>query len=310
MPSSSEDPPTTLVVNPVSGSGDHLDRIRRRAQLAGYEVTTTEDDLDGKTLARAAVEDGATVIGAVGGDGTLNEVVRGVDAADALDTVTVGVVPVGTGNNFAQAIGVTDVDQAFDVLENGERRRIDLGVADESLFVNSCISGVTADASGETTPELKNRYGVLAYVITTFRTLSDFDGLGLSVDIWRPDQSEPVWAGDAVMALVGNGRRMSVRGNTQANMEDGLFDVTIIEHAPATDLVGEALVERLVGRETSQTVRRTASSLEISGLEGEPISFSLDGEIVERESLTLHVRDRALSIAVGESYDPSPVHDS
>lgn len=308
MSSPSNNHSKTLVLNPVSGSGDHIDGIRNRATLDGYDIVETEEAGDGVDLAREAAADGATLIAAAGGDGTLNEVIRGVDAAQALDRVTVGVVPVGTGNNFAQNIGITGIDHAFDVLKNGDRRWIDLGEADGNLFVNSCISGITADASGETTPELKNKFGVVAYVINTFQTVSDFDGLGLTVDLWQADHREPVWTGDALMVLVGNGRRFSIQGNTQANMEDGQFDVTIIENAPTTDLVSEALADRLFGADATQTVRLQASSLKLAGRESEPISFSLDGEIVERDSLALEVRERDLCLPVADSYDPDPSH--
>jgi YegS/Rv2252/BmrU family lipid kinase len=309
MTSNSVSASKTLVLNPVSGSGDHREDVRRRAELNGYEMVETESEGDAVDLARTAAEDGATLVAAAGGDGTLTKVIRGVAAADALDHVTVGVIPVGTGNNFAGNIGVTDIDTAFDVLENGSRRWIDLGVADDTLFLNSCICGLTADASGETTPELKNKFGVVAYALNTFQTVKEFDGLNISVDAWQADSRDPVWEGDALMVLIGNGRRFSVRGNTQANMEDGRFDVTIVEQAPATGLMGEALAERLLGSDSEKTQRFRASSLELSGLEREPISFSLDGEMLERDSLSLDVQSRTLSMAVSDEYDPDPDHE-
>jgi YegS/Rv2252/BmrU family lipid kinase len=308
MASDTEHREKTVVLNPVSGSGDHVDALRKRALLDGYDLVKTEEAGDAVDLARDTVESGSTLIAAAGGDGTLNEVVRGVVAADGLDRVTVGVIPVGTGNNFAGNIGVTGIDEAFDVLKNGDRRRIDLGVADGRYFVNSCISGLTADVSGETTPELKNRFGVVAYVINTFQTVSDFDGLRLSVDIWGEAGRELAWSGSAICVLVGNGRRFSLHGNSQADMEDGLFDVTIVEDAPTSDLVGEALLERLIGSEATHTIRLHAPSLELAGLEADPISFSLDGEIVETRQLSLEVREGVLSVAVGDGYEPDPDH--
>jgi YegS/Rv2252/BmrU family lipid kinase len=299
----------TLVLNPVSGNGDHTDSIQQRATLTGYDVVETEAEGDAIELAKAAANRDCSVIAAAGGDGTLNEVVCGVVAADALDRVTVGVVPVGTGNNFAQNIGITGIDHAFDVLEDREHRWIDLGVADGNHFINSCISGITADASGDTTPEMKNRFGVVAYVINTFETINNFDGLELSVEVWQEGEHDPIWSGEAMMILVGNGRRFSLQGNTQANMEDGRFDVTIIENAPASELIEEALAEHLFGKESTDTKRLRASSLELTGLGSEPLSFSLDGEIIERKSLTLDVENRVLSVPVGDAYEPNPSYE-
>jgi YegS/Rv2252/BmrU family lipid kinase len=309
MVSDSDNEAVTIVLNPVSGSGDHAKSVRDRALLRGYDLLKTEAEGDAVDLAQEAVEDGATLVAAAGGDGTLNEVIRGVAAADALDEVTIGVIPVGTGNNFAQNIGITDIDDAFRVLNEGPRHQVDLGAADGNLFVNSCITGLTADASGETDPELKNKYGVAAYVINTFETITDFDGLRLSVDVWNDDRREPAWSGNAVCVLVGNGRRFSLQGNTQANMEDGLFDVTIVENAPASDLVEEALLERLIGKEASQTVRLHASSLDLEAEGGDPITFSLDGETIESRELALDVLKRALTIPVGSTYKAHPEYD-
>jgi len=297
---------TTVIINPKSGNATHSEEVTAQSIENGYTVRETEAAGDAVELAEKAARDGARLVVAAGGDGTVNEVVRGVDAADALDRVAVGVVPCGTGNNFAENIGITGIEQAFDVLERGRRRQIDLGVADSRPFVNSCISGLTANASSETDADLKNRFGVLAYVINTFQSVTDFDGLRLSVDVRRGTEREPVWSGSAICVLIGNGRRFSLRGNTQANMEDGLFDVAIVEDTPPTDLVGDALLERFVGKEASQTVRLLASSLEFTGLETEPATFSLDGEMIRRNRLSLSVRKRAVTMPVGEGYDPDP----
>jgi diacylglycerol kinase family enzyme len=111
---------------------------------------------------------------AAGGDGTVNEVVRGVVRATALDRVTVGIVLGGTGNDFAGNVGITGIEQAFEVLDRGERRRVDFGVDDDRPFRNSCC-GLTAEASAETDPGQKERFGTVAYVLNTLRTLSEFD---------------------------------------------------------------------------------------------------------------------------------------
>lgn len=301
-------PERTVVLNPASGSGDHANDVRDRAALLEYEIRETGGEGDGIALAREAVRDGATLVAAAGGDGTLNEVVRGVDVADSLDEVTVAVIPTGTGNNFAGNIGIGSIDEGFHAIQEGPRRDIDLGVADDSLFVNSCVSGLTADASAATDPDLKRQFGVLAYVVNTARTLADFDGHRLDVDIWQ-DGRNPVWSGDAMLMLVGNGRRFSLRGDTQANMEDGRFDVAIVENAPTTDLVEDALLERLIGQEADKTIRLQASSLELTSQNDQSLSFSLDGEMVSAQSLSLTVRHSALTIPVGDGYEPRPVPD-
>lgn len=303
-----------IVLNPVSGTGNHADVVRDLAAEYGFAVRETEGEGDAITLAREAVADGADQIGACGGDGTLNEVVRGVVAADALDEVELGVIPAGTGNNFAGNVGVTGIERAFEVLEHGERRRIDLGFAagrggDLSgedtgrPFVNSCVGGLTADASAETSSELKSQLGVLAYVLNTFQRAVKFEGATLAVQTVGPVKRQ--WSGEAVMLLVGNGRRFPAEGRTQANMEDGLFDLTIVEERPTMNLAGEAALTRLMGADTPNITRLKASELEVTVLD-KPLSFSLDGEILTAGHIRLETRHRALAFRVGPDYDPAP----
>jgi YegS/Rv2252/BmrU family lipid kinase len=302
----SSDEKRVLILNPASGDGGSADAIRDRAAIRGYELRETETAGDAVAFAREATEAGASVVAAAGGDGTLNEVVRGVDRAGALDLVTVGVVPAGTGNNFAENVGITTIDDGFDVLDHGERRRIDLGGADGRVFVNSCVGGLTADASGETSTEMKSKFGVLAYVITTLRSAATFDGLRLTVDVREGGSRTSAWTGDAIVVLIGNGRRFTSRGSRQANMEDGLLDVTIIGDVPTRDLVGDAVVERLLGGKASNVTRLRAPALEVESLDPDPINFSLDGEMLRAESLSLDVRPGALRFAVGDGYEPDP----
>jgi YegS/Rv2252/BmrU family lipid kinase len=295
---------TVVVLNPESGSGSHGAVVRRHAASLGYSVVETGPDSDTITVARRAASEGVSTLVAAGGDGTVNEVVSGIDRADAMDRVTLGVVPVGTGNNFAKQLGITDLDTAFEVLRSGERRRIDLGEANGYLFVNSCVAGLTAESSSRTSPALKQRLGVLAYVVTTLQSVSEFESLRLTVAI--DGRETPVWTGDALGVLVGNARRFLPAGRSQANVEDGLFDITVIEDVPVLSLMSEAIAEQLFGRQSSYVERFRAPSLTITVHNPSAVRFSLDGEIVQERTLSVRTRPRALSVAVGETYTPNP----
>ena len=302
-------PPTTeaaVILNPESGSGSHNAPVRQRTDELGYRLVETGTDGDAVALAAAAAERGVSTLVAAGGDGTVNEVVRGVSRADAFDRVTLGVVPVGTGNNFAKQLGITDVDTAFDAVESGERRRIDIGQANGYLFVNSCVAGLTADSSSRTSPEMKQRLGVLAYVVTTLRTVRDFESLRLTVTVDSRDGTEPVWSGDALSVLIGNARQFVPGTDGQADVEDGLFDVTVIEDISVLNLMSDAVVERLLGRESQNIVRFRTRSLSIEAHDPSSVRFSFDGEIRNERSLTFESRPRTLSVAVGDGYTPSP----
>lgn len=296
---------TVLIYNPGSGSGGHSDTVRSQVREYDYDIEETKAAGDAISLAEAAAETGYDNIVAAGGDGTVNEVVRGIDQAGALDDATLGVLPLGTGNNFAQQLGITDLDTAFDILADSSRRRIDLGQASDRPFVNSCVAGLTAESSSETSAAMKDRLGVLAYVVTGLRSISDFESLRLTIDPVDDDKA-PAWAGDAICVLVGNGRRFTTTGGEQADMEDGLLNIVVIKDVSAFDLMSDRITERLLGDNSEHIIRSKASSLTITNHDPSTIRFSLDGEMIRHRELALDARPGTLSVAVGEGYDPDP----
>lgn len=297
---------TVVVVNPNSGDGGHVKPIRKRTELLGYDLWESQSEGEAVELARDAAASGASTVVAAGGDGTVNEVLHGIDDAAALDSVDFGVVPVGTGNNFAGNVGVTTIEGAFDVLEHGQRRRLDLGRTDDRLFVNSCVAGLTANASGNTSDSMKRRLGALAYVVTTLRSLPDFESLRVDVDIYEDGQQTTAWTGEAMLVLVGNARRFVWGDETQADVEDGLFEVTVVEDLSMVDVMGEATFGRLFAGDSRHVTRFYAPALSVRLRDPEAIRFSLDGEILRRESLSVYTDPGAVKVAVGDDYDPDP----
>lgn len=294
-----------IVLNPTSGTGDHGEKVHSLAAERDYTVSETEEEGDAVALAEQAAEEGVRQIAACGGDGTVHQVVQGLDQADALANVTFGVIPGGTGNNFAKNIGVTSIEHAFELLETGKRRRIDLGDADGEPFVNSCIAGLTSETSSETSSELKERVGTLAYVIKGVQKAATFEPLHIAIDIEEGRETNSMWEGDALCILVGNARRF-VTG-TQAHVEDGLFEVTIVEEMPTTEMLTEAAAQRLFGQETDHVTQLAAERLDITHKRGESVEFSLDGEMRTHEQLTLDVRPGELNLVVGSEYRPVPI---
>ncbi|EMA43834.1 diacylglycerol/lipid kinase family protein [Halococcus saccharolyticus] len=298
-----DDAEKRVIVNPESGSSDHLSTVRRLADERGYSVRETAEAGHAADLAREAAADGVSVLGACGGDGTLKEVIEGLVAAEALDDVRLGVLPAGTANIVATDLGIEGIEHGFAMLDEGEVRALDLGLADDEPFVKSCVAGLTADASAATTSDVKERFGPLAFVITGVQQAATFDPLDLTIDAVADGETWS-WSGEALCVLVGNSRRFTNRIG-QANVEDGLFDVTVIEEMPQSDRVTEAIAQQLLGRDTEHVDRLFARRLQIVGRD-RSIDFSLDGEISTHHELDLQVRPGALSMAVGPEYEPDP----
>jgi YegS/Rv2252/BmrU family lipid kinase len=291
------------ILNPVSGDGEHAEYVPRLMRARGFEVFETETAGDGFELGRAAGEAEASEVAVCGGDGTINEVIRGLSAAGHLGDVTLSVVPAGTANLLARNIGVSDVEHGVDVADTGTTRTVDVGLADGEPFLVSCIAGLPADASVATSGALKERFGTLAFLVTGAQEALEFDGLHIDVDavgVGGPF----TWEGEALCLLVGNSRQFVGEGG-QADMEDGLLDVAIVERMPPTNLVAEAVGHRLFAADTPGVTHVRAEEISVTG-HHEPITFSRDGELSTHDKLALTVETQVLDLRVGPDYDPTP----
>jgi diacylglycerol kinase (ATP) len=160
-----------LIVNPSSGRERATDASESlvagiRQRYDEVTVVVTAGDGDAGDAARRAAAEGCSTIFVAGGDGTLNEALNGVAAVSALDRIRFGIVPLGTGNDFAAALGIpTDLDAALQTLLAERELRVDVGVVNGRCFLNTSGGGYIAEVSVAVTPQLKTIAGRLAYLI-------------------------------------------------------------------------------------------------------------------------------------------------
>ncbi|MEX2152208.1 MAG: YegS/Rv2252/BmrU family lipid kinase [Gemmatimonadaceae bacterium] len=255
------------------------------------EVKVTFERGDAVALARRAAADGADVVAAVGGDGTLNEVVNGLDGYDT----PLGVVPLGTANDFARQAGIpADADHAMDVILLRKPVRIDTASLNGRRFLNVSTGGIGAEATAETPSQIKATLGQLAYAISGLRKLGDFE------------PNHAVFRGggyvlecDFLMFAVGSG--LSTGGGTMvtphASTTDGLLDLCVVERMPRREFARTVLRLRRgehVGEEGVHYVR--LAELTIEGVK--PISVNVDGEISGATRLDYHARPKDLFVHV------------
>ncbi|HEX6749932.1 MAG TPA: diacylglycerol kinase family protein [Longimicrobium sp.] len=164
-----------VVLNPVAGQAD-TDRVLRL--LAGafavrrspFEVVETRGPGDAERFAREAAAQGYRAVIAVGGDGTVGEVITGLVGTG----VPLGIIPKGTGNQVAFNLGIPrSVEHAVDVVVNGDTTPMDLGqVAEGRYFAVAAGTGVDAEIVALATRELKDRWGFGAYIYAVLKVAS------------------------------------------------------------------------------------------------------------------------------------------
>ena len=158
-----------IIYNPTSGREifkKHLPDVLAKLENAGYETSchATTGPGDATEAARIAVKRKYDIVIAAGGDGTFNEVVNGL--AEQEYRPKLGLIPVGTTNDFARALHIPrDILAATDVIVNGQTIPIDIGRMNDKYFVNIAGGGRITELTYEVPIKLKTMLGQLAYYI-------------------------------------------------------------------------------------------------------------------------------------------------
>jgi lipid kinase YegS len=275
--------------------------VRRRGHAVDVRVTWEAGD--GIHLAADAADRGTDVVIACGGDGTLNEVVNGLDGRD----VSLGVVPLGTANDFARQTGIPeDADHAMDVILRRKPVRIDTASMNGRRFVNVSTGGVGAEATAETPADFKASLGPLAYAITAVRKLAGDDAARQASFTSAGFSLETEFLAFAVGSarVTGGGTMMT----PDASVTDGLLDLCVIEAMSRTDFARLAVQVRrgehvgLPGVHYAQLPWLKVSATQ-------PLIVNLDGESVEAQVCDYRARRADLLVHVqhlpGEEPDAS-----
>ncbi|MFL6293256.1 MAG: diacylglycerol/lipid kinase family protein [Thermoanaerobaculia bacterium] len=293
---------TCIIVNPNAGSVEDLAALEAALdRLPGSEVLRTEAAGDAERLAREAVRNGADLVVAAGGDGTLNEVVNGL--TEDFGKARFGLIPLGTGNDFARSIGVPDdLEGALAVLETGGARAVDVARATIGetgrFFLNMSVGGISGEVS-ERASEAKDRWGPLAYLRGAIGALPELKGFLTTITL---NGGETLRL-ETFNIVVANGRYVAsgIPAAPTAVLDDGLLDVVI---SPMTTLpqLTVLMPQVLLGRhlESDLLLFRRATRVEIEC--DPPMAFNVDGELIGENgenTARFEILPRALQVIAG-----------
>lgn len=261
---------TVAIWNPASGGA--ADEADLRAALGdGVELRETTEDDPGQGQTERAVADGADLVVACGGDGTVRAC---LDALAGTDTA-LAIVPLGTGNLLASNLGIATGLAAADDAGRGTPRRIDIGRINGEAFAVMAGTGFDAAMIDGAPAALKSRIGSAAYVVSCLRNLhSRLVGTTVEVD------GRPWLRTRASMVLVGNFGTVSggLAVFPDAEPDDGLLDVAVSAASTPRQWLGWAW--RLLRRrpEPAELVQRTRGR-RIVVTQTRPRPYELDGEV-------------------------------
>ncbi len=271
-----------LIVNPVAGNGYALKLTDRLKEIIGDEyhaecqIRKTEKPGHAEELARQAAEDKEVgIVFAVGGDGTLSEVSRGLAGTGK----PFGIIPAGTGNDFIKCVHLPkDPEEALRFAMTHEPRDIDIGTVNGSFFLNLFGTGFDV-LSLDYAARYKDRFrGMLPYLLGVLQAVFHSRGSQLRISVDGREEE-----GKYLLVTAGNGNYIGggFPVNPLARPDDGKLDVVLIRHVPRYKLLFY-LTGLVNGRHLTYKVTRHVSAERIT-IEGKDMRADVDGAVLPME---------------------------
>lgn len=291
-----------VVWNPGAGSTDSSDELRQALiddpRVEFLETASRETALH--EIARAIDQDGVRRVIAAGGDGTVNTVLHAVRQAR---DVTAGILPLGTGNDFARNLGIPlELPAALEIALGERVRPIDLMQArwegGERLVVNMSTAGNTGLFMSQLTPDMKRRWGPFCYIRGVIDVIADMHVFDVEIAC----DGEPPRRFETLNLFIANGRSTGA-GMTiapTAELDDGLLDVVLVQDGTAVD-IAELTAEYLLTDflDNPLIVHSRARRIDVRS---QPLmKFSMDGDLVTEGDVSFQVLPGCVQIAAPEA---------
>jgi len=312
------EPRTIVVVNPKSqggATGARWPEISSQLQKHfAFEEVITQAAGDATRLTRDALASGAERVIALGGDGTINEVVNGFfsDGEAIAPTAAFGLIPFGTGGDFRRTMMIpTELDAAARIIAADHRRILDLGRLDYTtptgaaasrMFANICSFGISAVVD-RLVNKSKKRFGRLSFALATAR--ATFSYKNQRVHLRFDDDAATAIDITINTVAVANGRYFggAMKVAPEAEVDDGLFDVVCLgDFGKAEILFKGTRIYKGAHLDMDKVSHRRARIVDASPVEaGEAVEIDLDGENIGRLPARFSLLPRALSMVVPEA---------
>ena len=312
-----------FIVNPSKPQAEarrlHIQRFCEAKGLNRIRFYDTQLDKDGRVCALEALEDGADVVIAVGGDGMVRTVASAVSGTGH----ALGIIPIGTGNLFARNMGVPvdDIDAALTVATSHGSRLVDMGrltlldhPEDDHGHAFLIIAGIGFDAAmiDDTNPELKANISWLAYFVGGVKNLFAPKFRGTLTVTSADGSTHTIKNLDFRTVMAGNcGQIPMFSLMPAASYDDGLLDFEIIDTTGGilgwANLFGDVVQQTIIGKPEQNPLSTNSTIEQVQGVSAEitlekPAKAQVDGDMLpETRHIRFSVDHRALIVRVPDA---------
>lgn len=319
-----------LILNPSSGTDkapDFLPSINQalRERFGRMEIVMTTSARDAEDAAAQAARDGCDRVFVAGGDGTLNEVVNGLMAEGALARVPIGLLPLGTGNDFARMLHLSEKpEEAVAAMLEAREVPVDVGTLNGRAFINASGGGFISEVTQALDDRLKSIAGKLAFVIAGGQAVREYEPVTVRVTVpaeafrplsyeaeegpaegdgWREEGRTKVL--DTTLHLfaicnakqIGGGRLIA----PHARMDDGWLDVCLVDAMPTIEFL--ALLGKVAagGAHLDDPRVRYFRARELEMTFDRDVKVNTDGELLEARTCAYRIEPAAARFFAGTS---------
>lgn len=267
-----------FVVNPKSGKGLIRNKLLEIIDIfikGGYDVHTyiTQQHMDGSEITRERAKEYDMIV-CSGGDGTLDEIVSGMMRSGV--NYPIGYIPAGSTNDFANSLKIPrNMIQAANDIVHGTPYLCDIGSFNEDYFVYIAAFGIFTDVSYQTSQELKNILGHLAYVLEGVKRLYGIKSFEL-----RIEANGDIIEGEFIYGMITNSESIGGFRNMtgkHVKLNDGVYEVTLIR-TPKNPMELQEIVAALMRKEVDSKYIHSFKTNYITMESVDAIPWTLDGE--------------------------------
>lgn len=290
-----------VLFNSGAGRATTLETLREELAREELEWLELKPEIQLHQQLAEAVDGGVRRVIAAGGDGTVNAAVNGIMQLTKEQRPLLAVLPLGTANDFACSLGVSQPPLRFDQFLRASRPvAIDVvrtrGNQSSGYYANVAAGGNSVRVSEHLTEEIKTRWGAYCYLRGAIDVLGDMRSFQVSVDV----DGERLENLDCWAVLVANGRTTGGRISVApaALLDDGKLDLVLIREGTTIDLI-EIAANNLLSSylDCEQVEFRQAERVTLRS--EPPMHFTLDGEVCKWEPLSFEIVPGAIEMLAG-----------
>jgi diacylglycerol kinase (ATP) len=282
--------PVTIIFNKQAGSGKNHRNISKvidffQQNRIDHRLFETLSIGHAVKLAHQAIDENHKHLVIAGGDGTLNEVINGIFSHPSRKDIKIGILPIGTCNDFANAAGIPlALDKALETIVSGVPMRFDVAKIQDLYFINIAGIGFDVDIVESISRHQKGR-NFVTYLTAVLKIIHHY-----RAGTYRIKTSDREIEGKMLLIALANGRSFGggFRVAPMADLQDGLLHIVILQDMPFIKRV-LALLRILNGshEKLKETVIFTSDQISINA--EQPLKMQLEGELIQFEQKDISV---------------------